>query len=95
MFAKHHKTSFYFRIAFIRLLSNVESISFSSTLPVLGFLRDSVAQIVLNPSVIMRDPSLLNDSVVQMNMEHLGRNPNFIGTLIFYLLSSKYFFRIL
>jgi len=67
------------RIAFIRLLSNVESISFSSTLPVLGFLRDSVAQIVLNPSVIMRDPSLLNDSVVQMNMEHLGRNPNFIG----------------
>lgn len=84
MFAKRHKTSFYFRIAFIRLLSNVESISFSSTLPVLGFLRDSVAQIVLNPSVIMRDPSLLNDSVVQMNMEHLGRNPNFIGTLIFY-----------
>ena len=84
MFTKHHKNPIYFRIAFIRLLSNVESISFSSTLPVLGFLRDSVAQIVLNPSVIMRDPSLLNDSVVQMNMEHLGRNPNFIGTLIFY-----------
>ena len=39
----------------------------------------------------MRDPSLLNDSVVQMNMEHLGRNPNFIGTLIFYLLSSIIF----
>ena len=37
----------------------------------------------------MRDPSLLNDSVVQMNMEHLGRNPNFIGTLIFYYFRIK------
>ena len=50
-----------------------------------------MAQIVLNPSVIMRDPSLLNDSVVQLNMEHLGRNPNFIGTFVIIHYPSKYF----
>ena len=44
------------------------------------FLRDSILQIILNPGVIMRDPALLQASVVPLdNMDALGRNPSLIS----------------
>ena len=44
------------------------------------FLRDSILQIILNPGVIMRDPALLQASIVPLdNMDALGRNPSLIS----------------
>ena len=70
---------FIFRLVVLRLLTNVEAISFSTSLPVLGFLRDSYAHVILNPAVIYKDTNLIGQSIVSLEMEPLGQNSIFIG----------------
>lgn len=64
----------------VRILSNVESIMFSNTLAALGCVKDSQVQVVMNPAVAIQDPSLLMQSTVSIDMNHLCRAPKLLGT---------------